>query len=485
MKPFLSVAVFFLFRCLGISPGMEASDRRSRPSAVVILAAGMGTRMRSALPKVLHQIGNAPMLHHAMRAAEALVPERVVVVVGHGAEAVGEAARALDPEVRIAVQEEQLGTGHAVLAARDALDGFDGDLYVLFGDTPFIEAETLEAMRAARSGADIVALGFEAADPGRYGRMILGPDNTLEAIVEAKDASPEGLAIRTCNSGVMAGDSATMLRLLGQLGTDNAQGEYYLTDVIGLAHAERLICRAVLCDEAETLGINDRVQLAQAEAIFQERARRTAMLGGATLVAPETVFFSLDTRLGQDVTVQPNVIFGPGVSVGDGTEIRAFSHLEGASVGPATQVGPFARLRPGADLAAGARVGNFVEIKNAAIGEGAKVNHLSYIGDATLGEQVNIGAGTITCNYDGFAKHRTEIEAGAFIGVNTALIAPVTVGAGAYVGTGTVLTKDVPADALSLSRVAQVNRDGVAPRLREKLRTAAARAKKATNGGAG
>ena len=446
----------------------------SRDVAVVILAAGKGTRMKSDLPKVLHPIGNAPMLHHAMRAARALGPARTAIVVGHGGEAVGRAARAMEPEAAVVLQERQLGTGHAVLAARQALDGFDGDLFVLFADTPLLRPETLAEMQAARGsgrwGADIVVLGFEARDPGRYGRLVRDAEGRLDAIVEAKDARPEELAIRACNSGLMAGDCATMLRLLDRVGNANAQGEYYLTEVVALARAEGLMARVVLCDEAETAGINDRVQLAEAEALFQAGARRRAMLEGATLVAPETVWFSLDTRIGRDVTVHPNVVFGPGVAVADGAEIRPFCHLEGAEVGPGAIVGPFARLRPGARLAAGTHIGNFVEIKNAEIGQGAKVNHLTYIGDAALGPKVNVGAGTITCNYDGFAKHRTEIGAGAFIGVNTALVAPVSVGADAYVATGTVVTRDVPADALAIARTPQQNREGVAPRLREKLR---------------
>ena len=425
--------------------------------------------MRSALPKVLHPIGNAPMLHHAMRAADALSPERIAVVVGHGAQEVAAAARAWRADVQIAEQTEQLGTGHAVLAARSAMDGFSGDLFILFGDTPFFTKETMAAMQAARADADIVALGFEAADPAGYGRYILGADNTLDAIVEAKDATPDQLAIRTCNSGVMAGDCATMLRLLDQVGNQNAQGEYYLTDVIGLARAENLTCRAVICDEVETLGINDRVQLAEAEAIFQSRARRDAMLGGATLIAPETVFFSLDTEIGQDVTVHPNVVFGPGVRIGDQCEVKAFTHLEDTVLAADVKIGPFARSRGGTDLSSGVRIGNFVEMKKARLGAGTKAGHLSYLGDAVLGAGVNIGAGTITCNYDGADKHQTTIEDGAFVGVNTALIAPITVGQGAYVGTGTVLTKDVPGDALALSRTAQTNREGYAQRLRDRI----------------
>ncbi len=450
---------------------MDRARQNSRAAAVVILAAGQGTRMRSDTPKVLHRIGNAPMLQHAMLAARGLGARATVVVVGHGAEAVGAAARAFDAQAAVAVQDRQLGTGHAVLAARQALEGFAGDLFVMFGDTPFLRPETLQRMQAAREDADIIALGFEAAEPGRYGRLVTGPDGTLRAIVEAKDATPDQLVLRTCNSGLMAGDCATLLRLLDRVGNDNAQGEYYLTDVIALARDEGLSARVVLCDEAETLGINDRLQLAAAEKVFQARARREAMLGGATLVAPETVFFSLDTRLGRDVVVHPNVVFGPGVTVADGAEIRPFCHIEGAEIGRRALVGPFARLRPGARLESDTHVGNFVEIKNATMGQGAKVNHLSYIGDASLGARVNIGAGTITCNYDGFSKHRTEIGEGAFIGVNTALVAPVSVGARAYVGTGTVVTRDVPPDALAIARVPQENREDVATRLREKFMT--------------
>ncbi len=453
---------------------MTGANEHTRPSAVIILAAGKGTRMKSALPKVLHEIGNAPMLHHAMKTAEALEPDRIVVVTGHGGEAVAASAGAWASDVRIAVQHEQLGTGHAVLAGREALDGFDGDLFVLFADTPFIQPETLRRMRAARASADVVALGFDAADPSGYGRFVLTGQDDLQAIVETKDASAEQLAIRQCNSGLMAGDCATMFGLLSRLGTGNAQGEYYLTDIIGLARGDGMTCRAVFCPEDETLGINDRVQLARAEGMFQDHARRAAMLAGATLTAPETVFFSLDTMLGRDVIVEPHVVFAPGVTVADDVRIRAYSHLEGATVGQGAVVGPYARLRPGAELAAGTHIGNFVEIKNAVIGKNSKINHLSYVGDASIGADVNIGAGTITCNYDGFLKHRTEIADGAFIGVNTALIAPVHVGDNAYIGTGTVLTRDVPADALALARTPQENREGTGARLRQRLAERAA-----------
>jgi len=449
---------------------MSETPAPPRPVAVVILAAGRGTRMVSDRPKPLHEIGGAPMLHHAMRTALALAPTRLAVVVGHGGEAVAAAAQALCPEAAICEQAEQKGTGHAVLAAEGALAGFEGDLYVLFADTPLIRAGTLTAMTAARAeGADLVALGFEARAPGRYGRMVTGPEGMLERIVEARDASPAELAIATCNSGLMAGECATMLRLLARCGTDNAQGEVYLTDIVALARAGGLTVRAVFCDEGETQGINSRAELAAAEAAFQARARADAMAGGATLIAPETVFLSHDTALGRDVTVEPHVVFGPGVRVAEGATIRAFSHLEGAEVGPGSVVGPHARLRPGTRLGPGARIGNFVEVKNAGIGANAKINHLSYVGDATVGAGANLGAGTVTCNYDGVAKHRTEIGEGAFIGVNTALVAPVAVGASAYVATGTVVTRDVPADALAIARTAQTNREGAAQRLREKL----------------
>jgi len=428
----------------------------ARETAVVILAAGKGTRMRSDLAKVLHPIAGAPMLHHAMRAALSLAPARLAVVVGRGADAVAEAVTSLVPDAAVCEQAEQLGTGHAVRMAEAALAGFTGDVFVLFADTPFISAETLAAMVAARAqGADLVALGFDAPLPGGYGRMVTGPGDALERIVEARDANAEELAIRTCNSGVIAADCATLFGLLARVGHDNAKGEYYLTEVIGLARAEGLSARVVRCDEAETLGINDRVQLAQAEAAFQVRARRAAMLGGATMTAPETVFLAWDTALGRDVTIGPDVVFGPGVEIADGAEIRAFSHLEHCRVGPGAIIGPFARLRPGSEIGAGARIGNFVEIKNTVFGAGAKASHLAYVGDATVGARANLGAGTITCNYDGFAKHRTEIGEGAFIGVNTALIAPVSVGDNAYAGTGTVVTRDVPEDALALSRTRQ------------------------------
>jgi len=451
-----------------------AANAGTQRSAVVILAAGKGTRMRSDTPKVLHRIGGAPMLHHAMRTALSLAPARLAVVVGHDpanwAEAVGEAARALVPNVAICKQPEQLGTGHAARMATPALEGFAGDVFVLFADTPFLAPETLARMAAARDGgADIVALGFEAETPGAYGRMVTGPGNSLERIVEARDATPEELAIRTCNSGVIAADCAILLRLLAEVRNDNAKGEYYLTDIIGLARAEGLTARVVRCDEAETLGINDRVQLAEAEATFQARARREAMLAGASMTAPETVFLAWDTEIDRDVSIGPNVVIGPGVRIEDGARIEAFCHLENCRIGAGAGVGPFARLRGGAQVGRGCRIGNFVELKNAVFGDGAKASHLSYVGDASVGPKANIGAGTVTCNYDGFGKHRSEIGAGAFIGTNSSLIAPVSVGDNAYVGTGTVVTKDVPEDAVAVARAPQANHDGLAPRMRERL----------------
>ena len=439
------------------------------PTALIILAAGQGTRMNSDLPKVLHPLGGAPLFAHALAAGAALEPERRILVTGHGGEAVAKVARQIDPEIEIVEQTEQLGTGHAVLQARDALKGFDGDVVVLYGDTPFIRPETLAAMAEARKTHDVVVLGFEAKDPGRYGRLVMDGDS-LEKIVEYKDASVEERAITFCNSGIKMAKSETMFQLLEQVGNDNAAAEYYLTDIVALAAAEGLTATAVACDEGETLGINTRAELAAAEAAFQSRARAQAMENGTTLIAPETVWFAFGTEIGRDVVVEPNVVFGPGVTVETGATIRAFSHLEGAHVGAGAIVGPYARLRPGAEIANDAHIGNFVEIKNSEIGEGAKVNHLSYIGDASVGAKTNIGAGTITCNYDGVMKHRTEIGAGVFIGSDTMLVAPVRVGDGAMTATGTVVTRDVPAEALAISRPDLQIKLGLARKLFEKLK---------------
>lgn len=440
---------------------------------LIILAAGQGTRMLSDTPKVLHRIGDAPMFAHAMAAGAVLAPERTVLVVGHGAEAVAAEAQEIDPEIAVAVQEEQLGTAHAVLAAAEALSGAGGDTVVLYGDTPFIRAETLEAMKAARAAHDIVVLGFEAADPGRYGRLVTEGD-TLLRIVEFKDATPAEREIRLCNSGVVMADTALLMRLAAAVGNENAAGEYYLTDIVGLARAEGLSATVVVCDEAETMGVNSRADLAAAEAAFQARRRTGALAEGVTLVAPETVFFSHDTWLGRDALVEPNVVFGPGVTVETGARIRAFSHLEGCHVGAGATVGPFARLRPGAEIANDAHIGNFVEIKNAEIGEGTKVNHLTYIGDASVGDGTNVGAGTITCNYDGVSKHRTEIGKRVFIGSDTMLVAPVKIGDDAMTATGSVITRDVPPGDLAIGRPRQENKPGFAVKLFEKLKAARA-----------
>jgi len=437
--------------------------------ACVILAAGMGTRMNSDLPKVLHQVAGAPMVVHSIKAAAAIEAERIVVVTGHGAAQVTKAVQDWNPDTATVEQTEQLGTAHAVLQARDALAGFSGDVIVLYGDTPFIRPETLETMRAARQSHAVVVLGFEAADPGRYGRLKMAGD-TLDSIVEFKDATDAEKAITFCNSGVLCADATTLFSLLDAVGNDNASGEFYLTDIVAIANQRGLSATAVTCPEAETMGVNDRAQLAAAESIFQANARAEAMENGVTLTAPETVFFAHDTVIGRDTIIEPNVIFGPDVTIESGARIRAFSHLEGCHVSRGATVGPFARLRPGAELAENVHVGNFCEIKNATIDEGAKVNHLSYIGDASVGARTNIGAGTITCNYDGVFKHRTTIGREAFIGSNTMLVAPVTVGDRALTGSGSVITQDIPADALSIARAKQVNKPGLGKRLMDSLR---------------
>jgi bifunctional UDP-N-acetylglucosamine pyrophosphorylase/glucosamine-1-phosphate N-acetyltransferase len=406
-----------------------------------------------------------------MTTAAALEPQRVVIVVGHGAEAVAASARARDPAAQTVVQDPPLGTAHAVRQALPLLPSGPGDVIVLYADTPFIRAETLEKMLSARAGAELVVLGFEPRDPGRYGRLVRTGDQ-LERIVEHADASDEEKAITLCNSGVLCIDGGLLAELVGEVRADNAKGEYYLTDVVGLARARGLRATVVLCDEAETLGVNSRADLAAAEAAFQARARAEALANGVTLTAPETVFLAFDTHLGRDVTVEQNVVFGPGVTVETAAVIRAFCHLEGCHVSAGAVVGPYARLRPGAELAENVRVGNFVEVKEALIGEGVKINHLSYIGDAEIGAGTNVGAGTVTCNYDGVMKHRTVIGARAFIGSDTMLVAPVTVGDEAMTASGSVITMDVPAGALALGRARQVVKEGFARRLMQRLKDA-------------
>jgi bifunctional UDP-N-acetylglucosamine pyrophosphorylase/glucosamine-1-phosphate N-acetyltransferase len=439
------------------------------PVSLIVLAAGLGTRMNSDLPKVLHQVAAAPLLHHALTAGRALDPARVVVVAGHEAEAVTRSALAFDESVQVVVQEPQLGTAHAVTTAAPLLAEAAGDAIVLYGDTPFIRPETLQAMLEARAQHAVVILGFQARDAGRYGRLIVNGDR-LEKIVEYKDATESERAVTLCNSGVVSADAKTLFDLVAQVGNDNAAGEYYLTDVVQIARAAGLSAGVVICDESETLGVNTREQLAQAEAAFQTRARAEAMENGVTLTAPETVFFGLDTYIGRDTTIAPNVFFGAGVTVESGAEIKSFCHLEGCHISRGAVVGPFARLRPGAELAEDVHVGNFVEIKNAILDEGVKVGHLTYLGDAHVGEFTNIGAGTITCNYDGVMKHRTVIGKRAFIGSDTMLVAPVKVGDGALTASGSVITQDVPAEALAISRAAQQNKAGLATKLFERLK---------------
>lgn len=435
--------------------------------AAVILAAGHGTRMKSATSKVLHEIGARSLLAHAMAGAASLSPERMAVVIGDHAPAVGAAARQLRGDVHVAIQAPPRGTGDAVKKAAPALEGFNGVVLVLYADTPLIEPETLAALVAeVETGAACAVLGFAPLDPGAYGRLKLADDGSLEAIVEAKDASEEELSIGFVNSGVMAINSEFLKRALPQLKDDNARKEFYLTDLVAIARGEGLRCSALEADEDEVVGVNSRLELAVAEEIFQDRMRAAAMNDGVTLIDPSTVFFSCDTRIENDVVIEPNVWLGKGVSIASGARIKAFSHLEGASVGAGASVGPFARLRPGADLKENAKVGNFVEIKKAEIGPGAKVSHLTYIGDAKIGAQANIGAGTITCNYDGYSKHVTEIGAGAFVGSNSSLVAPVKIGAGAYVGSGSVVTRDVSDNALAVARGRQSEIPGWAAKFR-------------------
>lgn len=437
--------------------------------AVVILAAGQGTRMKSRRPKVLHPIAGRPMINHVVGTAEALDPARIVVVVGPEDDAVREAV-APHPTV---VQAERLGTAHAVAAARPLLEDFDGDVMVLYGDCPLTRPQTLRRMVEAARGEPapgVVVLGFRKQPPHEYGRLVLDARGRLERVVEHRDASPEEREITLCNSGFMLVDGKRLWGWLERVGNDNAKGEYYLTDLIALANADGAPCVHVEGDARELLGANSRAELAEAENMYQQRLREEAMAAGVTLVAPETVWLSWDTRLGQDVTIGPNVVIGPGVSIGDNVTVHPFCHIQGATIEDDTEVGPFARLRPGAVIQAEARVGNFVEVKKATVERGAKVNHLSYVGDARVGAGANVGAGTITCNYDGFTKSFTDIGANAFVGSNTALVAPVKVGDGAIVAAGSVITKDVAVDALAVARASQMELAGWAERFRERHR---------------
>ncbi len=435
------------------------------PMAAVILAAGKGTRMKSDLPKVLHEIAGRSMLHHVLSTVSSLSPKSTVVVVGPDMSQVADAATG----ATIAIQQEALGTGHAVLSARQALAGFEGTVFILFADTPLVTAQTFQAMRTLReNGAGIVVLGFRPDDPAAYGRLITDEGGALEAIVEFKDATPEQAAVRLCNAGLMAVDGRILFELLDRVSNDNAKGEYYLTDIVSLARAQSITCGVMEAPADEVMGVNSRVQLAEAEAVYQKRRRDQAMEDGVTLLDPSTVYFSADTVLGQDVTVGQNVVFGPGVMVEDRVTIKAFSHLEGAHVAQGATVGPFVRLRPGTDIGADVHVGNFVEIKNAIVEPGAKINHLSYVGDAFVGARTNIGAGTITCNYDGFNKYLTVMEEDVFIGSNTSLVAPVRIGKGANTGAGSVISQDIAPDGLGVTRSAQRQLDGAAARYRQR-----------------
>ncbi len=434
--------------------------------AAIVLGAGRGVRMRSRVPKVLHPVGNRPMVLHVLDAARAAGAQACAVVAGPD---MAELAGAVAP-VPTVVQDAPRGTADAVKAARGPVGSAPGTVLILFGDTPLIRAQTLEAMAARRreGGHAVVVLGFRPAVPDAYGRLVQEDDGTLAAIVEAADASPEQRRIGLCNSGVMAVDGAILFDLVDAVGNANAKGEYYLTDIVGIARQRGRTCAFVEGGADELAGVNSRAELAAAERAFQQRMRAAAMAGGATLIDPETVWFSHDTALGQDVTVGPQTVFGPGVSIGDEVEIRGFCHIEGAEIGRGATVGPFARLRPGAALREGARVGNFVEVKNAVLEPGAKAGHLAYIGDAEIGAGANIGAGTITCNYDGFSKARTVIGAGAFIGSNSALVAPVSIGEGAVVGAGSTIDRDVEADALALTRPDHTAVPGAAARARRR-----------------
>jgi bifunctional UDP-N-acetylglucosamine pyrophosphorylase/glucosamine-1-phosphate N-acetyltransferase len=449
------------------------SDQRR--FAVVILAAGQGTRMRSDTHKVLHPIASRPLLLHLLDTVDALGADKRVVVVGKGREQVEAAIQGRN--VDIAVQAEQKGTGHAVQQAADALCGYDGPVIVLYGDTPFVEGATLRSMLDRLDGEDgpgVVVLASSPADPLKYGRIILGQGDRIAKMVEYKDATEEERAVRLCNSGMMAVRARDLFRWLGEVGNDNAAGEYYLPDIVNIAAAEDREAVVIEGDPYETAGVNSRAELAHLELEWQRRRREQALDEGATLIDPESVWFAYDTKLGRDVTVEPHVVFGPGVGVADGATIHAFSHIEGALIGAKASIGPFARIRPGTRLAERTKVGNFVELKKAEVGEGAKVNHLSYVGDAQVGARANIGAGTITCNYDGFGKYGTVIGAGAFIGSNTALVAPVSVGEGAIVGAGSVITRDVEADSLAVERGEQKSIAGWARRFRERMTRKAA-----------
>ena len=439
---------------------------QTRPRAAIILAAGQGTRMKSPLPKVLHPVGGRAMLDHAIDAAQALGCQKIVVVVGsHSPEVRAHVVKRLG-EAAIAVQDPPLGTGHAVRAAEQTLAGFDGDVVVTYGDVPLLKAADIEPVFNPEG---LTVIGFEARDPGAYGRLILDGD-ALAAITEAKEASPEVLAITACNSGVMAAPADLLFALLADVRNDNAKGEYYLTDVVELARKAGRPTRAVFAAEDSVMGVNSQAELAQAEALFQSVQRDAFLAAGVTMAAPDTVHFAWDTQVGGGTVIEPFVVFGPGAVIEGGARIRSFSHIEGARVASGAEVGPYARLRPGADLAEGVKIGNFVEVKNVKMAAGAKANHLAYLGDGSIGAAANIGAGTIFCNYDGFNKAQTEVGAGAFVGSNSSLVAPVVIGDGAIVASGSVITEDVPADALAFGRARQTHKPDAGAAFREKAK---------------
>ncbi len=439
----------------------------TRPFAAIILAAGKGTRMKSDRHKVLHPIAGRAMLDHLIEAVDALGPARKIVVVGSGRDQVEPVVAARGGEV--VVQDPQLGTGHAVRQAQDALAGFDGDVLILYGDVPLVERNTMARMLARLAEPDapaVVVLGFRPSDAAAYGRIV-AHDGIIDKMVEFKDASSEERAVTLCNSGLMAVRAADLFALLARVDNDNAAGEYYLPDIVMLAAADGRASAVIEADEWEVAGVNSRAEMALVEGEWQRRRRLQAMADGATLIAPDTVWFAHDTVVGRDVLIEPNVVFGPGVRIADGAKIRAFSHIEGATIGAGAEIGPFARLRPGTEVGEHAKIGNFVETKKVRLGGGAKASHLTYLGDADIGAGANIGAGTICCNYDGFFKYRTDIGAGAFIGSNSALVAPVRIGDGAIVAAGSVVTRDVEADALALARGKQDVKPGWAKRFRQ------------------
>lgn len=444
------------------------ADRTKRTCLAVILAAGESTRMKSAQSKVLHPVANRPMIAHVVEALAKAGISDIALVLGRDADKVEAAAKNAAVQSSVHLQTERLGTAHAVLAARNAIaEGYD-DVLVVFGDTPLItEAPLIAARDGLAAGADVVVIGFRTADPTGYGRLLV-ENGELLAIREHKDASEAERAITYCNGGLMAIDGRKALGLIDRIGNNNAKGEYYLTDIVEVVRADGGRAIAVEAPEEELTGCNTRAELAVIERLWQQRRRHQMMIEGVSMIAPETVFLSFDTMIARDVTIEPNVVFGPGVTIETGAVIHSFSHIEGAQVGADAEIGPYARLRPGAQLGEGAKVGNFTEIKKAEIGAGAKVNHLSYIGDAFIGAHTNVGAGTITCNYDGINKHITRIGADAFIGSNTALVAPVTVGKGAYVASGSVITADVPDDAVAFGRSRQENKEGRAVLIRER-----------------